>query len=102
VDIFHIERNVGILNSPSNYGVRLEFLDIEITVGEQLAFFAERERKYELLAKNLEKLEKIFLKNNVSNETANEDFEFEMRTDEVISEVIGELLDKIWYERHLV
>jgi hypothetical protein len=27
---------------------------------------------------------------------------FETRTDEVISEVIEELFDKIWYERHLV
>ncbi|MED4287372.1 hypothetical protein [Priestia megaterium] len=49
VDIFHLERIVNLLNSPSNYGVRLEFLDIEINVEEQLAFFAERDKKYELI-----------------------------------------------------
>ena len=37
VYIYHLERLTSILNSPSMYGVRLEFLDIEMTKEEQLA-----------------------------------------------------------------
>ena len=103
VDIFHLERIVGLLNRPTNYGVRLEFLDIEITVEEQLAFFAERDKKYELITDKLEKLERVMSKSGNKTEHDDEDpVLFETRTDEVISEVIEELFDKIWYERHLV
>lgn len=103
IDIFHLERIVGSLNSPSNYGVRLEFLDIEITVEEQLAFFAERDKKYEQITNTLEKLEKVMERDKNFPKTDEDDEElFEMRTDEVISEAIGELIDKVWYERHLV
>lgn len=42
-DIYHLERLVTILNRPVNYGVRLEFLDIEMTKEEQLAFFKDRD-----------------------------------------------------------
>ena len=38
--IYHLERIATILNTPVNYGVRLEFLDIEMTKEEQLSFFA--------------------------------------------------------------
>jgi hypothetical protein len=43
VDIFHLERLASILNSPPCYGLRLEFLDIEMTKEEQLAFLASRD-----------------------------------------------------------
>lgn len=103
IDIFHLERIVGSLNSPNNYGVRLEFLDIEITIEEQLAFFAERDKKYVQITNTLEKLEKVMGSDKNSRKT-NEvgDEVFEMRTDEVISGAIEELIDKVWYERHLV
>ena len=39
VEIIHLERIVNILNQPSFYGIRLEFLDIEMTKEEQVAFF---------------------------------------------------------------
>ena len=39
VEIYHLERIARILDSPVNYGIRLEFLDIEMTKEEQLAFF---------------------------------------------------------------
>ena len=39
VDLFHLERMASILDSPQCYGIRLEFLDIEMTKEEQLAFF---------------------------------------------------------------
>jgi len=39
VEIYHLERIVHILNTPVCYGIRLEFLDIEMTKEEQLSFF---------------------------------------------------------------
>jgi hypothetical protein len=41
IEVFHLERITSILDSPIMYGVRLEFLDIEMTREEQVAFFAE-------------------------------------------------------------
>jgi hypothetical protein len=43
VSIYHLERISLMLNSPRLYGVRLEFLDIEMTREEQLAFIADRD-----------------------------------------------------------
>ena len=39
VDLFHLERIASILDFPQCYGIRLEFLDIEMTKEEQVAFF---------------------------------------------------------------
>jgi hypothetical protein len=44
VEIYHLERISLLLNSPSLYGVRLEFLDIEMSKEEQLAFIADRDK----------------------------------------------------------
>lgn len=44
--IFHLEMVVHILNKPENYGIRLEFLDIEMNREEQIAFFADWSKKY--------------------------------------------------------
>lgn len=49
VEIFHLERLASILNRPASYGLRLEFLDIEMTKEEQLAFLAERDTVLERL-----------------------------------------------------
>jgi hypothetical protein len=38
-EIFHLERIASILDRPENYSIRLEFLDIEMSKEEQLAFF---------------------------------------------------------------
>ena len=40
VDLFHLERISRILDSPAQYGVRLEFLDIEMSKEEQVALFS--------------------------------------------------------------
>lgn len=47
IDIFHLERICSILNSPACYGMRLDFLDIEMTKEEQLAFVATRDAAIE-------------------------------------------------------
>lgn len=43
VDLFHLERISGILDSPAFYGVRLDFLDLNMTKEEQLAYIAFRD-----------------------------------------------------------
>ena len=43
VEVFHLERISSLLDSPPCYGLRLEFLDIEMTREEQLAFIAARD-----------------------------------------------------------
>lgn len=68
-----------------------------------MAFFAERDKKYAKITNTLEKLEKVINKDKGSLKNNEVDEEtFEMRTNEVISEAIEELFDKVWYERHLV
>ena len=44
IDLFHLERLTAILNSPINYGTRLEFLDIEMTKEEQLAYMGSKDQ----------------------------------------------------------
>lgn len=43
IDLFHLERVSSILNTPACYGFRLEFLDIDMTKEELLAFITSRE-----------------------------------------------------------
>lgn len=43
VILYHLERLATLLNSPANYGIRLEFLDIEMTKEEQLSFMATKD-----------------------------------------------------------
>lgn len=38
--IYHVERILGILNSPAGYGVRLQFLGVAMSPEEQLSFFS--------------------------------------------------------------
>ncbi|MCI2254095.1 hypothetical protein L2D08_06930 [Domibacillus sp. PGB-M46] len=104
VEIFHLDRIAAILDSPSNYGIRLEFLDIGLTIEEQLSFFAKRDLQYKHMADTLERLEKFMeFTNKQGEESGEDDYEpFEVRTNDMISEIIEELFDKIWHERHLV
>lgn len=100
--IYHLERIASILNTPQNYGVRMEFLDIEMSKEEQLAYFASHEQKITKIENVLEKLE-IGLDNFVAIHQS-EDYieEYDLPRDiENISSAIGELLDKIWFDRHL-
>lgn len=43
-EIYHLERVRQLLDDPRGYGIRLEFLEIEMSVEEQLSFFAAIER----------------------------------------------------------
>lgn len=46
VEIYHLERISSLLDSTNNYGIRFEFLDIEYTKEELLAFQAARDKEY--------------------------------------------------------
>lgn len=44
VEIYHLERVSAILSCPENYGIRLEFLDIEMTKEEQLSYMVIKDQ----------------------------------------------------------
>ncbi len=39
--LYHLERVIGVLDNPAGYGTRLQFLDIGMTLEEQLSFFTQ-------------------------------------------------------------
>lgn len=45
VNIYHLERIASLLNMPINYGIRMEFLEIEMEKEEQVSFFAIQNKK---------------------------------------------------------
>ncbi|MFT3733653.1 MAG: hypothetical protein QM776_01225 [Rhodocyclaceae bacterium] len=44
VDIYHLERIASCLDTPNGYGLRLEFLQIEMTREEQVSFINSRDQ----------------------------------------------------------
>jgi hypothetical protein len=56
IELLHLERIASMLDSPQCYGIRLEFLDIEMTKEEQIAFNAARDAIIERLQHTLESL----------------------------------------------
>lgn len=44
--VYHLERIRSLLDSPSGYGARLEFLDIDMSREEQLSFFSQWNRSF--------------------------------------------------------
>ncbi len=53
VEIFHLERIASLLDSPRGYGIRLEFLDVDMTKEEQLAFIAERDSMLDQIGRDV-------------------------------------------------
>jgi len=100
IDIYHLERIAGILDTPANYGIRLEFLDIELTKEEQLSFFASRDNTIFQMS---EKIDALLIGYNAFKSTFeyNENSDvFKERTADEIHSIIDEFTDKVWYERH--
>ena len=56
IDVFHLERISSILDSPTCYGIRLEYLDIEMSKEEQLALLAERDGLIREVKSNTERI----------------------------------------------
>jgi len=67
IDIYHLERISQALNSPSCYGVRLEFLDIDMTKEEQISFISTRD---EILFQINDRINEVIQenKNNIPTE----------------------------------
>lgn len=114
VQIYHLERLTTLLNSPENYGIRMEFLELEMNKEEQLAFFANQNQKISNIEAALEKLtiglEEYKLSKSLSDvklmeefpESDDEEFyEDEPRSIDEIVDAVGVFLDKIWFDRHL-
>ena len=115
IQIYHLERIASLLNSPLYYGIRMEFLDIEMTKEEQLSFFASQNERMSNIEASLEKLyaglddykafQKILLckkqDRNVNAEESEEFYKSEFRSLEEIRNSLEQLFDKIWFDRHL-
>jgi len=56
LNLFHLEYIASILDSAPCYGLRLEFLDIEMTREEQLAFFAAHDNALVQMRETIEQL----------------------------------------------
>ena len=100
IEIFHLERIAHILNTPKNYGVRLEFLDIELTKEEQLSYFASRDEKMYRLSEKIEHLMVDYTSFKRSFEIDEDSDIFEQRTREEVYTALEKFVDQIWYNRH--
>lgn len=61
-EIYHLERIVGVLDSPKGYGVRLEYLGVELTKAEQISFlesYLDLKSHFEEIKSSLEYLKKV-------------------------------------------
>lgn len=114
VQLYHLERISTLLNSPTYYGIRMEFLEIEMSKEEQVSFFAKQNQKISTIEDMLEKLTKGLVERDNCQETMvsntecveeyEEDFENyeeQPRTLEEIIDAIDQFIDKIWFDRHL-
>jgi len=60
--IYHGEKVTGVLDSPKGYGVRLEYLGVELTKEEQISFLnshLDLKESYEEIKQTLEQLKKV-------------------------------------------
>lgn len=115
VQIYHLERLASLLNTPSCYGIRMEFLDIEMSKEEQLSFFADNEQRLARIESTLDQVavsltgykaisEPAALKPqiDIDDEAPDEDeYEIAPRSMEEVADVIEEFFEKIWFNRHL-
>lgn len=113
VQIYHLERIGSLLNTPAFYGIRMEFLEIEMTKEEQLAFFADKDQRLSRIESTLERVAaglneykalSGFASARLQTYSENEDeieFEDKPRTIDEIAKMTEEFLDKIWFDRHL-
>jgi hypothetical protein len=100
IEIFHLERLTHILDTAKNYGIRLEFLDIELTKEEQLSYFASRDEKMTGLSEKLEHLMVDYSSFKRSFEINEHADIFKVRTEEEVHEALERFVDQIWYNRH--
>lgn len=101
VRIYHLERISDILNTPMMYGVRLDFLEIEMTKEEQLAYFSHiSEKGISRLEKKINDLSNSIIEHAENRNIFKEDDEDIRSLDEVM-EMEHTFFDKIWFDRHM-
>lgn len=113
VQIYHLERIASLLNTPSFYGIRMEFLDIEMSKEEQLSFFADNDQRLARIESTLERMaigldeykvlaDPALTKPPIDDEDEEwDEFEIESRTMDEVAEAVEEFMEKIWFDRHL-
>lgn len=115
VQIYHLERIASLLNTPSCYGIRMEFLDIEMSKEEQLSFFADNEQRLARIESTLDQVavslagykaisKPVALKpqSDMDDKAPDEDeYAIAPRSMEEVAEVAEEFVEKIWFDRHL-
>ena len=100
VRIYHLERIANILNTPKMYGIRLEYLKIEMTKEEQLSYFSYvNEQGITRIEQKLDDL-CVSILNQTEQISAFDDTE-EVRTLKEVLEAENMFFDKIWFDRHL-
>ncbi len=112
VQIYHLERIASLLNTPPFYGIRMEFLDIEMNKEEQLSFFAANTQRLCRIESALEKMAidldgyKALSTSNHQKQQPEDDegvaeFFEEPRSLDEIAAMANEFCEKIWFDRHL-
>ena len=100
VRIYHLERIANLLDLPKMYGVRLEFLDIEMSKEEQLSYFdSMREQQLNSISKQLEDLKQHVMRYTSKNISFED--EEDVRTLEEVCEAENMFYEKVWLDRHL-
>ena len=112
VDV-HLERIASLLNTPSFYGIRMEFLDIEMSKEEQLSFFADQDQRLVRIEGTLAQMaigidgyKTLLTSTPPKQQTNDEDEEWdeffeEPRSMDEIANMVNEFCEKVWFDRHL-
>ena len=100
VRIYHLERIANILNTPKMYGIRLEYLEIEMTKEEQLSYFSYVNEQG--ITRIEQKLDDLCASILIQTEQISvfDDIE-EVRALKEVLEAENMFFDKIWFDRHL-
>lgn len=104
VQLFHLERICLLLNTPSLYGVRLDFLGIDMSKEEQLSFFAEHDSRISKIESTLSRLSfriEEMLDGNVEDSNSTNKTVEDYRSINDILRAENEFMEKIWFDRHL-
>ena len=113
VQIYHLERIASLLNTPSFYGIRMEFLDIEMSKEEQLSFFADQDQRLVRIEGTLAQMaigivgyKTLLIFISPKHQTNDEDEEWdeffeEPRSMDEIANMVNEFCEKVWFDRHL-
>lgn len=119
VQIYHLERIASLLNTPSCYGIRMEFLDITMSKEEQLAFFADKDQRLARIETTMERLllgldeykavsglvpppQRQDAQDSEPDEGDDwDEYIDEPRTMDEIADMANEFCEKIWFDRHL-